>query len=141
MTDRQRLVDQLILHEGVRAKPYMDTVGKITIGVGRNLSDVGLHESEIFVLLGNDLDDVVHDLSTFPWFAGLDPIRQRVLCDLRFNLGPTRFRGFKILLRKMSEADFPAAAHALQHSLWYSQVGTRGPRLVKMLRSGEDYHA
>ncbi len=29
-------------HEGVTVYPYEDTVGKITIGVGRNLSDRGL---------------------------------------------------------------------------------------------------
>lgn len=140
MTERQKLVEQLMLHEGVRAKPYMDSVGKITIGCGRNLSDVGLSDEEIFVLLNNDIDAVIHDLDAFPWFTSLDPIRQRVLCDLRFNLGPVRLRGFKMLLRAMSEADHPAAAHALQHSLWYSQVGTRGPRLVNMLRTGDDYH-
>ncbi len=141
MTDRQKLVEQLMMHEGVRPRPYMDTVGKITIGVGRNLSDVGLSDDEIFCLLGNDIDAVVHDLATFPWYASLDPIRQRVMADLRFNLGPTKFRTFKAMLRNMAEGDPPAAARSLQSSLWYTQVGTRGPRLVEMLRTGCDYHA
>ena len=118
----------------------MDTVGKITIGCGRNLSDVGLSDDEVFVLLNNDIDEALRDLSTFPWFAALDPIRQRVLCDLRFNLGPSRLRGFKAMLRYMSEADHHAASRALQQSLWFTQVGTRGPRLVEMLRTGNDYH-
>jgi lysozyme len=139
MTDRQKLVAQLRMHEGVRSKPYMDSVGKITIGVGRNLSDVGLSDDEIQVLLDDDINEVIRDLTTFPWFPDLDPVRQRVLCDLRFNLGPVRLRGFKAMLRYMSEADHPAAARALQASLWYTQVGTRGPRLVTMLRTGDDY--
>ena len=38
-------------HEGRRAFPYRDSVGKLTIGVGRNLSDRGLSEGEIDQLL------------------------------------------------------------------------------------------
>ena len=34
------LIEQLIDHEGIELKAYKDTVGKITIGVGRNLDDV-----------------------------------------------------------------------------------------------------
>ena len=33
--------------EGIRQFPYEDSVGKITIGVGRNLEDVGLSQEEI----------------------------------------------------------------------------------------------
>ena len=38
-------------HEGLRLKPYRDTAGKLTIGVGRNLDDVGVSEAEAFALL------------------------------------------------------------------------------------------
>ena len=41
------LTELLKKHEGIRSKPYKDTVGKITIGVGRNLDDVGLSNDEI----------------------------------------------------------------------------------------------
>src|SRR5688572_26548191 len=98
-THRQKLVDQLLLHEGLRLKPYPDTKGKITIGVGRNLSDKGITHSEAMLLLDHDLDECITDLASFPWFAGLDPVRQRVLIDMRLNLGPTGFRSFKRTLR------------------------------------------
>ena len=45
--------------EGRTSKPYRDTVGKLTIGVGRNLEDVGLRESEIDFLLAQDVRDVL----------------------------------------------------------------------------------
>ena len=38
--DRRHLRDQLDRQEGVRLKPYTDTVGKWTIGIGRNLAGV-----------------------------------------------------------------------------------------------------
>lgn len=32
-----RVKAQLVRHEGLRLKPYRYTVGKLTIGIGRNL--------------------------------------------------------------------------------------------------------
>jgi lysozyme len=46
---------QLRVDEAVRAKLYKDSVGKWTIGVGRNLDDVGLRPDEIDYLLDNDV--------------------------------------------------------------------------------------
>jgi hypothetical protein len=48
--DRQKLEDELTVDEGKRLKAYKDTVGKWSIGIGRNLDDVRLgapvpHES------------------------------------------------------------------------------------------------
>src|SRR4051812_27390106 len=40
--NRDALVNQLIIDEGLKLSPYTDTVGKLTIGVGRNLTDVGI---------------------------------------------------------------------------------------------------
>ena len=55
MTD-PKLEALLRRHEGVRLKPYRDTVGKLTIGVGRNLDDVGITPDEATVLLRTDID-------------------------------------------------------------------------------------
>lgn len=139
MSARQSLVDQLILHEGLRLKPYMDTVGKITIGVGRNLSDNGLSSAEAMSLLDHDIDEAVADLAgAFPWFLQLDEVRQRAMVDLRFNLGPARFRDFKRMIRAMAEKNYPKAAGALRESLWYTQVKSRGVHLVQMIVTGAD---
>ena len=137
--DRQALMDQLIRNESLRLYPYVDTVGKITIGVGRNLSDKGLSSAEAMMLLDHDVDEVITDLAgSFPWFCDLDSVRQRVLCDMRFNLGPSRFRGFKRMLRALGEKDYPKAAAAMRDSLWFLQTKTRGVRLVKMMLTGRE---
>lgn len=44
--DMAMLLSELSRDEGRRLKPYLDTVGKTTIGVGRNLTDVGISEDE-----------------------------------------------------------------------------------------------
>ena len=50
------LRDQLIIDEGLRLRPYRDSVGKLTIGVGRNLDDVGISNDEAMVLLDHDIE-------------------------------------------------------------------------------------
>lgn len=136
--DRQKLRQQLERHEGKRSKAYMDHLGNVTVGIGRNLTGKGLSEDEIHWLLDNDIDECVADLETFPWWRDLDEVRQRAVCDLRFNLGPTRFRTFTRLMRGLATGDFALAGRSAEESLWYRQVKTRGPRIVHMLRTGTD---
>lgn len=136
--DLDALRSQLVLHEGLKLKPYTDTVGKLTIGVGRNLTDKGISTEEATSLLNHDINECLSDLHTFAWFMRLDAVRQRALIDLRFNLGPSRFRGFRNMLAALEKGDPLTAAAHLQDSAWFGQVGQRGPRLVKMLGDGTD---
>lgn len=136
MSTRDDLIDQLVLHEGLRLKPYTDTVGKLTIGVGRNLTDVGISEEEAHVLLDHDLDQCVADLATFDWFHRLDAIRQRVLIDMRFNLGPSRFRAFKQTLAAVASGDYVKASDSMLKSKWSQQVGQRARTLARMMATG-----
>jgi lysozyme len=139
MSDRQRLIDQLIRDEGLRLKPYMDSVGTVTIGVGRNLSDNGISNREAMDLLEHDVDAAIIDLArNFAWFEPLDPVRQRAVTNMRFQLGPTRFRGFKRMIRALSDGDYPMAASSARQSVWYAQSKQRAVRIVHMLLTGED---
>jgi len=139
MTERQHLISQLMAHEGLRLKPYTDAVGKLTIGVGRNLTDKGLSSQEAMLLLDHDVDEAVTDCATFPWFVTLDSVRQRAIVDLRFNLGPGGFRLFKHLIAAMAQQDYTRAARELVASKWFGQVGpTRAAHLRAMLETGVD---
>jgi lysozyme len=130
------LWDQLELHEDRRTKPYVDTVGKITIGVGRNLTDKGLSDSEIDFLLMNDIRECTDDLKTFLWWDDLDDVRRNVLIDMRFNLGPSRFRQFKATLAAVAMGDYVTASDQMRKSKWYRQVKGRGERLARMMSTG-----
>jgi lysozyme len=135
---REKLTRQLIRHEGVRLFPYQDTVGKWTIGVGRNISDKGLTHDEAMMLLEHDIDECLADCLTFPWFADLDPVRQRVLIDMRFNLGPTGLRTFRTTLPQIGRGKFALAAANMLRSRWAGQVGQRAIRLSEMMRTGKE---
>ena len=139
MTSEQRdaLREQLRDHEGWKRYPYTDTVGKLTIGCGRNLDDRGLSDEEVAYLLNNDINLCIGQLLEFPWFPDLDPIRQRVMVDLCF-MGIGKLRGFKRMLAAMAARDYVTAAAELLASKYASQVGKRADTLAQMLRTGED---
>jgi lysozyme len=135
-----RLIEQLKLHEGVRDRPYKDSVGKLTIGVGRNLTDKGLKPKEIEYLLMNDIMDCIDDLNKYlPWWRQLNEVRQRVLMDMCFNLGIGGLLGFKNTLAFIQSGDYEQASQNMLSSKWASQVGQRSRRLSEMIRTGQDY--
>ena len=140
-----RLIEQLRLHEGERRKPYRDTVGKLTVGIGRNLDDKGLRRDEIEYLLTNDIADARADLDRYlPWWRGLDPVRQRVLIDMAFNMGmgaPNRggLLSFVNTLSNIRQGRYAEAADMMLASKWAQQVGRRAVRLATMMRTGMDY--
>lgn len=131
------LRSMLMKHEGVRAKPYRDTVGKLSIGVGRNLDDVGLRPDEIDYLLRNDTAQAINDARFLcDDFDALSPNRQRVLVSLCFNIGRSRAAGFRRLWAAIERGDFDAAAAELLDSKWARQVGKRAEELADMMRRG-----
>ncbi len=133
--NHKKIIDQLIKHEGLRLKPYHCPAGKLTIGVGRNLEDKGISEKEAVLLLENDIEECLEDLKTiFQAFDLLPEPVQRVLVDMRFNLGPNRFRRFKKMLAAVKNQDFTQAAVEMKDSRWYSQVGKRAETLINIMK-------
>jgi len=133
----QTLVDMLIRHEGLRLKPYTDTVGKMTVGVGRNLTDVGISKQEAMYLLHDDIQRVQAELAQQPWFSGLNEARQMALTDMAFNLGLQGLLGFKKAIEALQGGDFQAAATEMLNSKWAGQVGARAQELANIVRTGE----
>ncbi len=134
--DLDALRSELRRDEGVRLKPYRDTVGKITIGVGRNLTDVGITPDEADVLLDHDIAVALGALATKPWFNGLDPVRQRALVNICFNIGINGLLGFHRMIAALIQRDYERAAVELETSKLARQTGQRNARLAHMLRTG-----
>lgn len=131
------LLAMVAMHEGFQEKPYRDTVGKLTIGYGRNLDDVGIRRDEARHMLENDLTVALNDArALFDDFDALTPNRQRALVDMAFNLGRTRLAGFKNMWAAIEREDYHAAATEMLSSKWARQVGKRAERLARMMREG-----
>jgi lysozyme len=135
----EALAERLAQEEGLALHPYKDTVGKLTIGHGRNLSDRGITEDEAQYLLANDIQAAVQDLDRhLPWWTGLDPVRQIVIADMCFNLGINGLLQFHHTLAAVRHGHWTAAASGMRASRWYRQVGERAVRLAKMMETGEE---
>ena len=133
----ERLREQLILHEGLRLKPYRDTVGKLTIGVGRNLDDKGISPTEAIQFLDHDIEDVSRELRAgLPCFLTLDGVRQSVLIDMGF-MGVARLLQFKKMIAALERQNYQGAAAEMLLSKWASQVGHRAVTLADMMFTGE----
>lgn len=128
---------QLKIDEGVRRFPYLDTVGKWTLGCGRNISDNGLSMEEIAYLLDNDITDAERDArSLVVTFDKLSEPRKAVVVQMAFNLGRARLAGFKRFLEAVRAEAWEQAAIEMLDSKWAAQVHDRAVRLAEKMRQG-----
>jgi len=124
-------------HEGVRLKAYKDTVGKTTIGVGRNLDDRGITRAEAFWLLDNDIARVLVELDeALPWWRTLNEARMVALADMCFQLGLAGLLEFQVTLKALQFGDYQGAAWAVMQSLYAKQTPNRAREIAEVLRSG-----
>jgi len=143
----KRLMRQLELDEGRKLKVYQDTENLLTVGVGhlikptdppeiRNLKEGDYITAEQMEELFNaDLAIAISDFrvifsnwETFPAEA------QEILINMLFNLGRDRFLKFKKMIAAVYEQKWDVAAHEMEDSKWYYQVGNRAKRLAARMR-------
>ena len=157
--DRTKLIEKLILHEGMVLNVYQDTLGIDTIGIGRNLEDRGISKEELdamdipnietvyqygitevdaVYLAENDVQIVEEELlRAHPCVDRLDAVRQLVLVDMAFNMGVPRLCKFKKMWAAIHEDDFSTAAKEMLDSRWATQVKSRSDKLANMMHNGE----
>lgn len=123
-------------HEGLRLKPYKDTVGKWTIGYGRNLDDVGISKKEAEYLLKNDIGKVKRNLKGIGWYEKLNNPRKSVIENMAFNLGYRGLMMFQRMIKAIKSDNYDKAANEMMDSKWANQVGYRAKELSKIMRSG-----
>lgn len=131
-----RVKEQLLQDEGLRLFPYRDTVGELTIGVGRNLGDHGISREEAMLMLDNDVIGAMQDLDrNIPWWMRLHEDAQCGLANMCFNLGWSRLVGFKLMLAALERHDYSTASAEALDSKWAKQVGSRADRIAAIFLS------
>lgn len=131
------LLPQLKRHEGLRLKPYRCTKGKLTIGYGRNLDDVGITDAEAEQLLLNDVAKVLDQLQRVPTFCELDEARQAIIANMCFQLGYSGLMQFRNMWAALQEHDYQRAADEMLDSRWARQTPNRANELADLMREGE----
>jgi lysozyme len=136
--DADALERELTRDEGLRLRPYPDSLGNWTVGIGHLLKPGELHhwpitEAQCMAYLLGDIADAERKLDRIlPGWRRYSDVRQRALVNLAFNLG-WGLQSFEDFLAAMERDDFPTAGNELVDSKWYRQVGLRGPRIVHMI--------
>lgn len=127
------------LNEGLRLKPYRCSAGKLTIGYGRNLEDVGISKTEAEYFLAGDIGrsyEALVDIFGQHLFSILTYNRKMVLVDMIFNLGRKGFLRFKKMIRAIKENDFDEAEIQLLNSRYATQLPSRSKRNARMMKEG-----
>jgi lysozyme len=138
MVDFIKLKTELNREEGRRKSAYRDSLGYLTIGVGRLIDarkEGGLSNPEIELLLDNDLNKCYLAIKQEPWFLTCDDVRQRALVDMHFQLGHHLY-GFVNTLAALTKKDWKTAANCLRKSLWARQTPVRAARIIGMIENG-----
>lgn len=149
--DMPQVLAMLRVEEGVKDKPYRDSKGYLTIGVGHlmdyrlgaylppryqnELDKNGrLSKESIDALLIDDVNAKIADLERYlPWVFRLDRVRLVTLIDMCFQMGigypPDKstgkpgkgLRSFVNTLAMIERGDYQAAAKGMLNSKWATQ--------------------
>jgi lysozyme len=130
-----KLRRSLIEHEGLKKFPYVDTVGKITIGIGYNLTDRGVSDEWINHQYAEDVSYFYSKLCEFHWFKILNEDRQIVLIDMSF-IGWKKMLEFKNMFKSLENGDYFGAAQEMLDSEWANQVKERAAKLAEGMKTG-----
>lgn len=132
------LTADLTTDEGRRPDLYKDSLGNMTIGIGHEILGRPFTDEEINLIFTTDVSIAADELDAhMPWWRTLPKPQQRVMLNLCFNLGWPRLAQFVRFLAAMKLSDWPAAADELRNSVWFKQVGGRGPRMIARLTQPE----
>lgn len=133
---------RLIGHEDEILYAYQDSLGYWTIGVGHLIDKRkggAIPQRISRELLEDDINvATVRARIAFPWFDGLDPVRQDAIVNLTFNLGIEGLKKFQLMIGAIQRQDWGRASYELFNSLWAHQVQRqRRDDLMRAIESGE----
>lgn len=137
--DKIKLGCQLMEDEGLELSAYPDSLGYLTIGVGRLIDKRkggGITKTEALFLLNNDIDRHYADLvAALPWVESAPEEVKQVLTNMAFNLGVPGLLKFRTTLGLLEAGQYADAAPAMLDSAWAKQVGKRAQRLSDRIKA------
>lgn len=140
---------QLIIHEGFKDKSYDDSLGLRTGGIGHLMRSNELSSYPLGTPISAEQIEtwykqdsasaivIAQSLFSKVW-GDLSDVRKRALTDLAYNLGKSRLAKFVNFIAAMNALNFDKAGIALKDSVWFTQVGRRGPNIIAMIVQNVD---
>ncbi|WP_312836648.1 glycoside hydrolase family protein [Pantoea sp.] len=144
-----QIIPLLNFEEGFRARPYIDTEGYPTVGVGFLIGPKGAAVSNYTFSLTKNVSDVwlqeivtsrLADMKAQPSIAAAlkqcNPARADVLQSMAYQLGINGLAGFKNTLAMVAAGNFSGAAAGMLNSKWATQTPKRAQRHAEVMRTG-----
>jgi lysozyme len=149
VVDRQALLADLIEDEGEVLHAYQDPLGFLTIGIGHLIDKRkggGISPDASRFLWNEDIDAIEKRLLLHaPWVLRLDPVRQRVLYNMAFQLGvgiegqTGGLLGFRRTCAAIRAGRYDDAAVLMLQSKWGQEDSPeRALRLAERMRTGKE---
>lgn len=133
----ETLKDRITRHESLHLMPYKDSLGLLTIGVGRCIDKRGITEAEAFYLLDNDIELCRQQIDKqLPWAKSLSPNRYGVLVEMCFQLGIQGLLGFKRTLIALQAGNYDTVINGMLASKWHQQTPARAEELAQIMLRG-----
>lgn len=143
----QACCEWLLYDEGFEQLAYDDETGKevkapdgkLTIGIGFNLQDVGLTLSECLLILKARIGNIDRELSSkwSPFFTDLDEIRRIALINIAYNCGVEGLLKFHDTLAFLITKDYLNASKEVLDSHAARNLTARYARISETLLTGK----
>ena len=134
------LAQMLEAEEGRVSYAYPDSLGYLTIGIGRLIDKRKggrLTDREIDYLLANDIAEKTAEvLKSLPWIMQLDEARRAVLLGMAFQMGTAGLLGFRNTLELVRTGDYKSAGRGMMQSRWAQQTPLRAQRMAQQMETG-----
>jgi len=135
-------VKQMIIkHEGLKTRPYQDSLGLWTVGVGHLIgngkslpSDMNreFSQKEVMDMFEQDFAKHYSIAQRTPGWDKANEAGKGAMIDLAFNMGQW-WNKFPNTAKALAAGDFAGAAAGLRDSKWFQQVGNRGKEVASLM--------
>ena len=128
-------------HEGFVPKPYLDSLGKATIGYGHLITDEDNFENgkeyskdELLKLFEKDFEKAQMGADQLVGhIQELHIEAKNIVTEMIFQLGTQGVRNFKNMLSALAERDYQRASLEMLDSRWHKQTKNRCESLAKLM--------
>ena len=136
-----KLIKMIRKDEGFRGRPYTDSEGLLTIGIGFCIDRAPLPETVGLYWCGYILDNIQNRISTSQ-FAGqtfnrLSEPRQWAILNMCYQMGVTGVCRFFNMWAALDVEDYGKAAKEALDSVWAHQTPKRAKRISEIIRTGK----
>ena len=136
----------IIQHEGKRNKPYKDSLGLWTVGVGHLIGDgktlppewnKTFSDEEVMNLFEEDFAHHKKIAEDTPGYQAANEGGKAAFIDLSFNMGKW-WPKWPTTKKLLENEQFEDAASAMKDSKWYTQVGNRAVTITSLVAQAGD---